>query len=85
VDYSSTTEDLQKHFASCGVIHRVTILCDKFTGHPKGFAYIEFAGQESVQNALALNQSMLNNRQINVSSKLTEKRISRLLEIYPFN
>jgi polyadenylate-binding protein 2 len=67
VDYSTTPEDLQKHFLSCGVIQRVTILCDKFTGHPKGFAYVEFADANSVQIALALNQSLLNNRPIKVS------------------
>lgn len=38
VDYSATPEEIQGHFQSCGVINRVTILCDKFTGHPKGYA-----------------------------------------------
>lgn len=37
VDYSATPEEIQTHFQSCGSIHRVTILLDKFTGHPKGF------------------------------------------------
>lgn len=37
VDYSSIPEELQAHFQSCGSINRVTILLDKFTGHPKGF------------------------------------------------
>lgn len=36
VDYSATPEELQGHFQSCGTINRITILCDKFTGHPKG-------------------------------------------------
>jgi polyadenylate-binding protein 2 len=36
VDYSTTPEELQQHFQSCGTIQRVTILCDKHTGHPKG-------------------------------------------------
>lgn len=37
VDYSASPEDIQAHFQSCGSINRVTILLDKFTGHPKGF------------------------------------------------
>ncbi|KAF6762751.1 hypothetical protein DFP72DRAFT_1041280 [Ephemerocybe angulata] len=37
VDYASTPEEIQAHFQACGVINRVTILCDKFTGHPKGY------------------------------------------------
>ncbi len=36
VDYSTTPEELQEFFSACGTVNRVTILCDKFTGHPKG-------------------------------------------------
>lgn len=36
VDYSTTPEELLAHFGACGTIERVTIVCDKFTGKPKG-------------------------------------------------
>ncbi len=37
VDYSCTNpKELEAHFAACGTILRVTIMCDKWTGHPKG-------------------------------------------------
>lgn len=36
VDYSATPEDLLKHFEACGTVERVTIVCDKYTGRPKG-------------------------------------------------
>lgn len=36
VDYQSTAEELGQHFQACGSINRVTILCDKYTGSPKG-------------------------------------------------
>ncbi|KAG9355996.1 hypothetical protein JZ751_000840 [Albula glossodonta] len=36
VDYGATAEELEAHFHGCGSVNRVTILCDKFTGHPKG-------------------------------------------------
>jgi len=39
VDYGSTAEELEAHFHGCGAVSRVTILCDKFTGHPKGLAF----------------------------------------------
>jgi polyadenylate-binding protein 2 len=39
VDYSASPEEIQAHFQSCGSINRVTILLDKFTGHPKGYVY----------------------------------------------
>ncbi|KAK0565035.1 hypothetical protein OC861_003960 [Tilletia horrida] len=67
VDYSATPEDLHGHFSSCGNINRVTILCDKFTGHPKGYAYVEFAEPSLVANALLLNESLFKGRLIKVS------------------
>ncbi|XP_047644894.1 embryonic polyadenylate-binding protein 2 isoform X2 [Phacochoerus africanus] len=36
VDYEGTARELEAYFNHCGEIHRVTILCDKFSGHPKG-------------------------------------------------
>merc|ERR1711865_497797 len=71
VDYGSTPEELQEHFKSCGQINRITILVDKFTGHPKGFAYIEFADEQSVQNSLLLNGSLFRGRQLKVMQKRT--------------
>lgn len=71
VDYSSTPEEVQAHFQSCGTINRVTILCDKFTGSPKGFAYVEFADPSLVANALVLNDSLFKGRLIKVTAKRT--------------
>lgn len=36
VDYGASPEEIQAHFQTVGSINRVTILLDKFTGHPKG-------------------------------------------------
>ncbi|OLY84873.1 Polyadenylate-binding protein 2 [Smittium mucronatum] len=71
VDYSTTPEELQAHFHSCGLINRVTILCDKWTGHPKGFAYIEFADKSSVSLAMQFEGSLLHGRPLKVSPKRT--------------
>ena len=71
VDYGSTPEELQTHFQSCGTINRITIACDKFSGQPKGFAYIEFAEPEHVANATALNESLFRNRLLKVLPKRT--------------
>lgn len=71
VDYGATPEELHSHFQSCGTINRITIICDKFTGHPKGFAYIEFAEESSVKNAEALNESLFRNRLLKVTPKRT--------------
>jgi len=71
VDYGATPEEIQAHFQSCGTINRVTILCDKFTGHPKGYAYVEFAEPTHVQHAVVLNDSMFRGRLIKVTPKRT--------------
>ncbi|KAH6914835.1 hypothetical protein BKA70DRAFT_1510445 [Coprinopsis sp. MPI-PUGE-AT-0042] len=62
VDYGATPEEIQAHFQACGVINRVTILCDKFTGHPKGYAYVEFAEPEHVDAAVAMDNSLFRGR-----------------------
>jgi len=71
VDYSATATELEQHFHGCGSVNRVTILCDKFSGHPKGFAYVEFADKECVENACVLTDSLFKGRQIKVNAKRT--------------
>ncbi|CAG8623966.1 18154_t:CDS:2 [Acaulospora morrowiae] len=71
VDYAATPEDLQNHFQSCGTINRVTILCDKYSGHPKGYAYVEFADPSLVANAMLLDNTVLRGRPIKVTAKRT--------------
>ncbi|KAJ1647589.1 hypothetical protein J3B02_005142 [Coemansia erecta] len=71
VDYATTPEELQEQFKGSGAINRVTILCDKFTGHPKGFAYVEFATVEAVSKAQLLDGSMLHGRPLKVNPKRT--------------
>jgi len=73
VDYGATAEELEQHFHGCGSINRVTILCNKFDGHPKGFAYIEFGDKDSVQTAMALDESIFRGRQIKVMPKRTNR------------
>ncbi|KAJ2903554.1 RNA recognition domain-containing protein [Zalerion maritima] len=59
VDYSVSPEEIQAHFQTCGSINRVTILLDKVTGQPKGYAYVEFTEPSLVAQALVLNESTL--------------------------
>lgn len=73
VDYGASAEELESHFHGCGTINRVTILCNKADGHPKGFAYIEFGSKEFVETALAMNETLFRGRQIKVMSKRTNR------------
>ena len=69
VDYGANAEELEQHFHGCGSIQRVTILCNKFNGNPKGFAYVEFTDKDSVDTAMALDDSLFRGRQIKVRIK----------------
>ncbi|KAK5947145.1 hypothetical protein PMZ80_001292 [Knufia obscura] len=72
VDYGATPEEIQTHFNNgAGSINRVTILLDKFTGHPKGYAYVEFTDSSYVAQALVLNESEFRGRNIKVVPKRT--------------
>lgn len=71
VDYGGSAAELEAYFNPCGEIHRVTILCDKFSGHPKGYAYIEFASKSSVKAAVRLDESTFRGRVIKVLPKRT--------------
>lgn len=73
VDYGATAEELEQHFHGCGSINRVTIQCDKYSGHPKGFAYIEFTDKDSVPTSMALDESLFRGRQIKVMPKRTNR------------
>ncbi|ETO34725.1 hypothetical protein RFI_02371 [Reticulomyxa filosa] len=54
-EYTLEVDELKQYFESCGAIERVTIIANKFTGQPKGFAYVQFKSKVAVANALLLN------------------------------
>lgn len=71
VDYGTSVDDLKSHFQECGELNRVTIICDKFTKQPKGFAYVEFVKMESVEKAIAMDSSTLRDRTLEIMRKRT--------------
>ncbi|XP_076275120.1 polyadenylate-binding protein 2-like [Rhynchophorus ferrugineus] len=73
VDYGATAAELEKHFYGCGSINRVAILYNKFDGHPKGFAYVEFADRDSAQTAMTMDGTLFRGRSIKVMAKRTNR------------
>uniref|UniRef100_A0A8C1C5Y9 PABPN1 like, cytoplasmic n=2 Tax=Cyprinus carpio TaxID=7962 RepID=A0A8C1C5Y9_CYPCA len=71
VDYGATADELEMYFNGCGHVNRVTIPYNRFTGHPKGFAYIEFSERESVRTAMTLDETLFRGRVIKVLPKRT--------------
>ncbi|KAK6199604.1 polyadenylate-binding protein 2 [Scheffersomyces amazonensis] len=72
VDYGATPYELREHFGTVGNVQRVTILMNRFTGQPKGFAYLEFADYDAVNKAVAtLDGSTFRERELKVTAKRT--------------
>jgi cold-inducible RNA-binding protein len=63
-----TEDELEQEFAAFGEVTSVSVVTDKFTGRPRGFAFVEMAKVAEGQAAVAgLNGKMLKERTLNVS------------------
>jgi RNA recognition motif-containing protein len=68
LSYSVTEDELQAAFAQYGTVDRVSMIRDRATGQPRGFAFVEMADSNEAQNAInAMNGRELNGRAINVN------------------
>ncbi len=68
LSYSTTEEGLRAAFAKAGTVVAVDIIKDRETGRMKGFAFVTMGSEAEAQAAIqALNEKMLDNRQIKVS------------------
>ncbi|XP_053990645.1 embryonic polyadenylate-binding protein 2-B-like [Hylaeus volcanicus] len=69
IDYAATPLELREHFKLCGYINRITLMVDRYTGHPKGYAYIEFQNESAISTAVMLSDSIFRDRPLKVSAK----------------
>jgi RNA recognition motif-containing protein len=68
LSYQTTQEDLQAAFAAYGAVERVTIVTDRDTGQPRGFAFVEMTERRDAETAISqLNGTELNGRALNVN------------------
>jgi len=67
IAWAATHEDVKRHFNSCGPITEVKIPIDRDTGRVRGFAFLTFENQSSVQSALDLSGSEFMGRTLKVS------------------
>jgi cold-inducible RNA-binding protein len=68
LNYSTTQEDLQATFAQFGNVERVSVVTDRDTGQPRGFAFVEMTNGNEAQNAISqLNGADLHGRAMNVN------------------
>jgi RNA recognition motif-containing protein len=68
LSYQTTQADLEAAFGQYGTVDRVSLVTDRATGQPRGFAFVEMAEQHAAQAAIAgLNGADLHGRAMNVN------------------
>jgi cold-inducible RNA-binding protein len=68
LNYSTTEDDLRAAFSAYGAVDRVSVVTDRDTGQPRGFAFVEMANRNEAETAISvLNGSELNGRTLNVN------------------
>jgi RNA recognition motif-containing protein len=68
LSYQTTQDELHNAFAYYGGVERVSIVTDRDTGQPRGFAFVEMSDRDAAATAIAqLNGAELNGRAMNVN------------------
>ena len=66
--YSITETALREMFTPLGVVDSVSIITDRDTGRPKGFAFVEMTDDDAAKQAISqVNGKTLDNRSITVA------------------
>ena len=69
LSFDVTEEELRGEFASFGKVESVDIITDRYSGRPKGFAFVEMPSVSEGQAAIAgLNGKTLKDRTLTVSA-----------------
>ncbi|MFC1864368.1 RNA recognition motif domain-containing protein, partial [Chloroflexota bacterium] len=69
LSYDITEEELRQEFLAFGEVESVSIITDKYSGRPKGFAFVEMASVSEGQSAITgLNGKTLKDRTLNVNT-----------------
>ena len=67
LSYDTTEETLRTEFGAFGEVEAVNVIKDRYTGRPRGFAFVEMAEEKAAQEAIsALNGKSLDGREIRV-------------------
>jgi len=69
MNYATTEDEMRDLFAQYGEVKRVTIVTDKVTGRPRGFAFVEMASDDQAAAAIAgLNNTQFAGRQLRIDA-----------------
>jgi cold-inducible RNA-binding protein len=68
LDYETSEDELRQLFAAYGPVDRVRIVTDRYSGQPRGFAFVEMASAGDAEKAITeLNGTELHDRKLDVN------------------
>ena len=68
MSFNTTEDQLRQAFEGFGEVSTVKIIADKYTGDPRGFAFVEMSSKDEAMAAISgLNGQDLNGRALNVN------------------
>jgi RNA recognition motif-containing protein len=68
ISFKANEDDIRELFSKSGEVESVKIITDLYTGHPKGFGFVEMATSEDAKKAIeALNGTMFMERILSVN------------------
>lgn len=68
MSFDTTEDQLRQAFAAFGEVSTVNIITDKYSGEPRGFAFVEMSVKsEAIAAISGLNGQELNGRALNVN------------------
>ncbi|MHB8899349.1 MAG: RNA recognition motif domain-containing protein [Thermoguttaceae bacterium] len=68
MSYDTTENELREAFSAFGTVTSVSIIMDRETGRPRGFAFVEMANDEEGKAAIeALNLQKIGGRSVTVN------------------
>jgi RNA recognition motif-containing protein len=66
--FDVTAQQLEDVFAAHGEVSKVSVITDRVTGRPRGFAFVEMSDDAAAQSAIrAINGTDLGGRKLNVN------------------
>jgi RNA recognition motif-containing protein len=78
LDYSTTEDQLRTLFLPHGAVETATIVKDRDTGQPRGFAFLEMTNDGEADQAIqALNGTLLGSRALTVTEARPKPASSR--------
>jgi RNA recognition motif-containing protein len=78
ISYQATEDELREIFSAVGEVESVKIITDSYTGHVKGFGFVEMASEEDAKKAIeTLNGTTFMNRSIVVNEARPQRQRER--------